>query len=121
MPRNSPGYEDDFFEWTQEQARLLRSGEFSQIDATNVAEEIESLGRRDRRELGHRLENLMTELLKWRCQPGARCGHWSAEILQQRFEIEQIIEDSPSLRNFAGKTVDEAYADARERLNEELR
>ncbi len=46
---NAPGYDEDFYAWTVEQAKLLRSGELSQIDAANVAEEIESLGRQDRR------------------------------------------------------------------------
>ena len=121
MPRNTPAYEEDFFAWTQEQAKLLRSGDFSQIDAANIAEEIESLGRRDRRELVNRLENLITELLKWRCDPGARCGNWRSEILQQRRAIDYIIDDSPSLREFAAERLAEAYSGARERVVEELK
>jgi hypothetical protein len=118
MPRNTTGYEEDFYAWTLEQAKLLRSGDFSKIDALNVAEEIESVGRRDRRELADRLENLIGELLKWRCQPGARCGDWRSAILQRRFEIEHIIEDSPSLRQFATVSLAEVYSDARERVIE---
>jgi hypothetical protein len=49
MPRNSVGYEEDFYGWTVEQSRLLRSGELSAIDVANIAEEIESMGRSDRR------------------------------------------------------------------------
>lgn len=120
MPRNAAGYEVDFYAWTVEQARLLRSGEFSKIDALNVAEEIESVGRRDRRELAERLENLIMELLKWRSEPGVRCGNWRSAILQQRFEIEQIVDDSPSLREFATERLGETYSDARERVVEEL-
>ena len=120
MPRNAPGYEQDFYAWMVEQAKLLRSGEFSKVDALNVAEEIESVGRADRRELGDRLENLIVELLKWRCQPGARCGNWQSVILHQRFEVEQIVDDSPSLRDFATERLSEAYSDARERVVEEL-
>jgi hypothetical protein len=120
MPRNTLGYEQDFYAWTVEQAKLLRSGEFSKVDALNVAEEIESVGRADRRELGDRLENLIAELLKWRSQPGARCGDWRGAILQQRFEIEHIVEGSPSLRQFAAERLGEAYSDARERVVKEL-
>lgn len=120
MPRNTPGYEEDFYVWTVEQAKRLRSGEFTKIDALNVAEEIESLGRRDRREVADRLENVILELLKWRCRPGARCGNWRSEILQQRCEIGHIIDDSPSLRQFASESLVEAYSDARRRVIEEL-
>src|SRR5262249_8517992 len=56
MPRNFDDYEDDFYAWTVEQARLLRSGELSSIDAANMAEEIEGLGRSDRRELESRAD-----------------------------------------------------------------
>jgi len=120
MPRNATGYEEDFYAWTVEQAKLLRSGKFSKIDALNVAEEIESVGRRDRRDLIERLENLIVELLKWRSEPGARCGNWRSAILQQRFEIDQIVDDSPSLREFAIERLGEAYSGARERVVEEL-
>lgn len=120
MPRNTPTYEEDFFAWTVEQAKLLRSGDLSQIDAANVAEEIESLGHRDRRELGDRLKNLIVELLKWCCETGARCGNWRSKILHQRFEIEQIIDDSPSLREFAAARLAKAYSDAREGVVEKL-
>ena len=54
-PRNSIEHEEDFYAWMVEQSRLLRAGEFSAIDAVNIAEEIESLGRSDRRELKSRL------------------------------------------------------------------
>ena len=77
MPRNSIEYEQDFYAWTVEQSRLLRSGELSTIDAANIAEEIESMGRSDRRELKSRLVVLAMHLLKWRHQPGARSRSWS--------------------------------------------
>ena len=51
MPRNAVAYDDDFFAWTQEQARLLRAGELTAVDVENLAEEIESVGRSDRREI----------------------------------------------------------------------
>lgn len=64
MPRNSVEYEEDFYAWTIEQSRLLRSGETSNIDAENIAEELESMGRSDRRELKNQLVVLVINLLK---------------------------------------------------------
>ena len=63
MPRNSVAYDDDFFAWTMEQARLLREGAVSEIDTLNLAEEIESMGKNNRRELGTRLAVLLMHLL----------------------------------------------------------
>jgi Domain of unknown function DUF29 len=65
MPRNLVDYEEDFYAWTVEQARLLPSGEFSSVYVANVAEEIESLGRSDKRELESRLTVLLMNLSKW--------------------------------------------------------
>jgi hypothetical protein len=114
MPRNSVNYEEDFYGWTIEQSRLLRSGELSAIDAANIAEEIESMGRSDRRELKSRLVVLVAHLLKWR-QPGGRSRSWSATIDEQRLQIEGILGESPSLRpNVAAMLVD-AHAIARAR------
>jgi hypothetical protein len=119
MTRNAVDYEKDFFAWTVEQGRLLRSGELSAIDIVNIAEEIESLGRSDRRELRSRLTVLLTHLLKWRYQSGARSSSWSGTIREQRRQIELVLDDSPSLRRFVVDTLPQAYGDAREDAVEE--
>lgn len=119
MTRNAVDYEKDFFAWTVEQGRLLRSGELSAIDIVNIAEEIESLGRGDRRELRRRFAVLLTHLLKWRYQSGARSTSWSGTIREQRRQIELVLDDSPSLRPFVVDALPQAYGDARETAAEE--
>jgi len=119
MTRNAVNYDEDFYAWTVEQARLLRAGEFSAIDVANIAEEIESLGRSDRRELGSRLTVLIAHLLKWQKQPEMRSKSWSATIREQRRQIEKLLRESPSLRPFVAKALTEAYSDAREDAAEE--
>jgi Domain of unknown function DUF29 len=115
MPRNASDYEQDFYAWTIEQSSLLRSGELSAVDAVNIAEEIESMGRSDRRELKSRLVVLVMHLLKWCHQPGARSRSWSATIEEQRLQIEGIIAESPSLRPSAAAMLPEVHAIARAR------
>jgi len=119
MPRNAVDYEEDFYLWTVEQARLLRSGELSAIDAANIAEEIESMGRSDRRELKSRLIVLLAHLLKWRYQPDAQSRSWSSTIREQRQQIDLVLEDSPSLRPAVAQMLDQTYGIARERAAEE--
>jgi uncharacterized protein DUF29 len=114
MSRNSASYDEDFYAWTVEQARLLRSGQFSSIDVDNIAEEIESLGRSDKRAIESRLTVLLTHLLKWQAQPRLRSTSWSGTIRKQRRRIEKLLRESPSLRPFVGEVLAEAYADARE-------
>jgi Domain of unknown function DUF29 len=119
MPRNAVGYEEDFYAWTVEQSRLLRSGELSAIDSTNIAEEIESIGRSDRRELKTRVIVLLMHLLKWRHLPAARSRSWSAAIDEQRLQIEGILSESPSLRPMLAAMIPEAYAIASARATAE--
>src|SRR5215470_18659032 len=98
-------YDDDFYTWTQEQAALLREGAVHELDLVNLAEEIESLGKSDRRALGSHLRNLVLHLLKGQNQPGGHLtGHsWQSRIRNARAEITVLLEDSHSLqREVAG-------------------
>lgn len=101
MARNSVAYDEDFYAWTVEQARLLRSGELSLLDVENIAEELENMGRSDKRELDSRLEVLLVHLLKWQVQVQFRSRSWSGTIREQRSRIEdprpQLSRIQPSL------------------------
>jgi hypothetical protein len=108
-----PGYDEDFVLWCERQAALVRAGRFDLVDQENVAEEIESLGRSDRRQLQRRLEVLIMHLLKWRFQPTHRSRRWQLTLVDQRSRIERLLRESPSLRRDLGRLLDEAYAGAR--------
>jgi len=96
----APQYDVDFFAWTQAQAEALRAAKWELLDYENLAEEVESLGKRDQRELASRLGVLMRHLLTWRYQPERRrTGRsWRSTILEQRGRIDGMLEQSPSLR-----------------------
>ena len=98
MNTNAELYEQDFFEWSQTTAALIRAGTWDDLDREALAEEIESLGKRDRRELGSRLQTLVMHLLKWGYQPAERSGSWRGTIRTARREITAVLDDSPSLR-----------------------
>jgi hypothetical protein len=63
--KHMTAYHTDFYLWTQQQADLLRQGALSALDVENLIEEIESMGKRDRRAIGSYLRNVMMHLLKW--------------------------------------------------------
>lgn len=112
MPRNSVAYDDDFFAWTQEQARLLRAGELTLVDIANAAEEIEDMGRSLRNEVRNRLVVLVMHLLKWQHQPAFRSPSWSSTIREQRQQISDLLDESPSLRSMTAD-VSRVYIRAR--------
>lgn len=102
-------YETDFYAWTQEQASLLRNRQWNQLDLSNLIEEIESLGRQQRRELNNRLSILIGHLLKWEYQPQFRSRSWRATIRIQRIETTELIEDNPSLKPYLETALQKAY------------
>ncbi|WP_181704583.1 DUF29 domain-containing protein [Chthonobacter rhizosphaerae] len=114
-------YEEDFFAWTQEQAAKLRGRAHNDIDWDNLAEEIDSVGRSQKREIRSRLIKLLAHLLKWEHQPERRSMSWQTTIGEMRTHIDGLIEDSPSLAAFPESVIDQAYATARREAAEEMR
>lgn len=105
-------YNQDFHAWTQEQVRLLRVGRYAELNAEHLIEEIEDLGKRERRALEHRLGVLIGQLLKWRHQPDYPYRKsWRATINEQRRRIAQLLTDSPSLRAHLPDLLAGSYAD----------
>lgn len=94
-------YERDFYAWTQDQAARLRAlaGRDAGLDAENIAEEIESLGRSDRRAASSLIGNIIETLLKMRFHPAQEHrAHRRSEVRTFRNNLERILKDSPSLR-----------------------
>ena len=90
-------YEEDVVAWAAEQARLLRSGDFSRLDIERIADEIEDVGKSEQRELAGRMAVLLAHLLKWRFQPQLRTKSWRATIDLRRKSVERRIKATPSL------------------------
>lgn len=104
-------YETDFYAWTQAQSASLRLHKWDQLDIKNLSEEIEALGRQERRELTHRLGILLGHLLKWQFQPEQRSNSWNAAIREQRRQIQRLLKQSPSLAPYLPETMKDAYED----------
>lgn len=105
-------YETDFYRWTAETARALREGRLADVDLEHVAEEIEDMGKSERRELVNRMAVLLAHLLKWSRQPEQRGNSWRATVEEQRAGVLELIEDSPSLRAVLLERLPDAYAKA---------
>ena len=119
MPNTN--YDSDFFAWASEQASLLRAGKWSQADIENIAEEIESMGRTEKRELISRLRILLLHLLKWRFQPSGRSSSWRASIRIQRIDLAAHMKDNPSLKAILREAMATAFEGAVIEAAEETR
>ena len=104
-------YNSDFYGWTKTQAQLLREEKWETLDKLNLIEEIETLGRQERRELTNLLALLLGHLLKWQHQPEKRSNSWLATIREQRTQINRILADSPSLKSYLEEAFSLSYQD----------
>lgn len=91
-------YEADIVTWAEEQAALLREGKLTEIDIANIAEEIEDVGKSERRELASRMALLLAHLLKWQYQPERRGSSWQRTIREQRRAITRRVRRTPGLK-----------------------
>lgn len=91
-------YETDVVAWSNEQAAFIRAGRFDMLDLEHIADEIEDVGKSERRELRNRMAVLLTHLLKWKHQPERRGSSRQKTIKTQRKEIAECIIDTPSLK-----------------------
>lgn len=106
-------YQTDLAAWSADQARRLRQAKPGGLDWKNLAEEIESLGRSDRRAIGSALKVILEHLIKWRFQAERRTASSSDSIDEHRDRIQRIVEDSPSLRGAPEDMLEIEYQRAR--------
>jgi hypothetical protein len=95
---NPVPYAEDFHAWATQSAALIREGRLSELDLEHIAEELESMGAKDRRELLNRLQKLVMHMLKFQFQPERRSKSWKLTIVHQRTAIERLLKQSPSLK-----------------------
>ncbi len=105
-------YEKDFYAWIVRNVQLLREGKLSEIDIKNIAEELESMGKSEQRELINHLIVLLAHLLKWQFQPDHRSNSWNGTIIEQRRRIKRLLKDSPSLKRLLNEELGDSYQDA---------
>jgi hypothetical protein len=118
---DSPLYERDFHAWANEQAALLRGGRLSDADILHIAEEIESMGKTEKRELVSRLTVLLLHLLEWQVQPSRRGASSRVSIQNARDDIADHLGDNPSLKPQVGAAITAAYRRARRQVAAETR
>jgi hypothetical protein len=106
-------YELDFYAWAMKNAEIIREGRLEEIDAENIAEELESIGKSQKRALASRLVVLLAHLLKWQYQPESRTRSWKNTIKVQRLDLRELLDESPSLRPSLQEALVSAYTKAR--------
>ena len=112
-------YETDVYGWALDQAEHIRAGDHALIDAKNVADEIEDVGRRELHILESNLTIVLQHMLKRDYQPDQRSRSWASSIREHRRRVLRTLADSPSLAARRDDAVLHAYEDARDKATAE--
>ena len=105
-------YDQDYLLWTEDTVNQLRNKSFHRLDLANLIEEIEDLGKSQKRELKSRLGELLEHILKrtYIDMPDCYRG-WVESVDKQRIGLRRLLKDSPSLKPYFIEVFDEVYAD----------
>jgi hypothetical protein len=112
-------YDRDYHLWLLCTAQLIKEGKFSEVDAANLVEEIEDMGRNEQRSVESNLVVVLLHLLKYKYQPEKRTNSWKASIREHRRRLRKAFSDSPSLKRHFEEVFDECYQDGREQAVDE--
>lgn len=105
-------YQTDYLRWIETTLGKLRNQDYSNIDWENLIEEIEDMGKSERKSLKSNLIVVLMHLLKWQYQPEFRCGSWKGSIVEHRRRIREALKDSPSFKPYLEEVFSECYLDA---------
>ncbi|MGB5961001.1 MAG: DUF29 domain-containing protein [Coleofasciculaceae cyanobacterium] len=107
-------YEQDYYLWLEATAQILRQGQLSALDVANLLEEIEDMGKSEKRAVYSNLKILLLHILKYSYQLEKRSNSWSASIVEHRQRIKKALKESPSLQPYFAEIFNECYQEARE-------
>jgi len=119
IDNSSKLYDKDFYKWANTQSKLLKKGEFEKLDINNLIEEIESLGRSEKRTLRNYLVNLLMHMLKVKFQPERHGKSWDSSIRFSKKEVLEVLKDNPSLKPKLKDIFFDAYDSARLKASSE--
>jgi hypothetical protein len=94
-------YEIDYAAWLENTALMLKKKMYAEIDWENLIEEIEDIGRSQKRAVESLLLRLLEHILKlkyWEEERERCANHWESEIVNFRYQLNRRIKESPSLK-----------------------
>lgn len=112
-------YERDYYLWLSHTAQLIKEGRFLELDAANLTEEIEDMGRSEKRAIKSNLVVVLLHLLKYKYQPEKRSNSWKSSIREHRRRLRNDFKISPSLKRYFEEVFGECYQDGREQAADE--
>ncbi len=108
-------YDRDFNLWIEQMTTVLRTRDIEAMDWQNLLEEIEDMGKSEKRSLESYLERLVEHILKlkyWEAEKARNYKHWQVEVVNFRNRISRLLDRSPSLKNYMEQIYPKVFEDA---------
>lgn len=112
-------YEQDYYLWLSHTVQLIKQGKLSEVDTANLIEEIEDMGRSEKRAIRSNLVVVLLHLLKYKYQPEKRSNSWKSSIREHRRRLRDDFKVSPSLKRYFAEVFEECYQNGREQAADE--
>ena len=110
---NKTLYDRDYSLWLDSQVQALKAGNYQALDLENLIEEIEDMGRTEKKAVGSNLRVVLLHLLKYKYQPAKRTNSWKSSIREHRIRLLEDFKTSPSLKRYCEQVFREQYQKAR--------
>jgi hypothetical protein len=105
-------YKTDYLQWLESTIEKLHDQDYKNVDWENLVEEIQDMGKSERRSLESNLIVVLLHLLKWQYQSERRSGSWEGSIIEHRRRIKKSLQESPSLKSYLISILAECYAES---------
>ncbi|GBF79531.1 DUF29 domain-containing protein [Aphanothece sacrum] len=108
-------YESDYLQWLEETVNLLKSRQLNKLDYDNLIEELEALGRTEKRAITSLLEQIIRHLLLdqyWTVEHEFNANHWEAEIISFRNQLNKCL--TTNLYKYLQNNLESIYDDAKD-------
>ncbi len=105
-------HDTDLNLWIEQMAIAVKNRDTKNMDWDNLLEEIEDMGASQKRALRSYYFRLVEHILKlrdWEAEKARNETKWRVEIINFRRAINNILEDSPSLKNYLLDNYDDWY------------
>jgi hypothetical protein len=119
--KNRPTADEDFAAWIHHQVDALKAGRFDELDAEDLADEVESLAKRDFRMFVSAIRIILLHMLKWDYQREKRGESWRESIREHRRRVVSELKSSPSFEPRIEEAMDRAYALARIKASQQTK
>jgi ParB-like chromosome segregation protein Spo0J len=107
-------YDQDYYLWIRKTIELLNKKKFGELDLTNLVEEIQDMGKSEKKSITSNLRILLMHLLKYKYQSDKQTNSWLFTIVEHRKRLQEAFKVSPSLRRYYEEVFLDCYQDARE-------